>query len=58
MPVFIYLDEYPELNGHQSMAEYVQNRNEHKPHSEAERNFERLVKVAGLDPVELHNLLT
>lgn len=56
MPVFIYLDEYPELNGHQNIAEYLERKNEPNRLTPADRNFEKLCKVAGLKPEELHKL--
>ena len=56
MPVFIYLDEYPELNGHQNIAELLQRRQQGKL-MDADRNFDKMCKVAGLDPEELQRLL-
>jgi predicted ATPase len=55
--VFIYLDEYPELHGHQNILEYLQRRNNGSL-TAADRNFEKLVKVADLDPQQLHSLLS
>jgi hypothetical protein len=55
MPVFIFLDEYPELHGHQNIADYIARKGQ-KPQSEADRSFEKLCKVAGLDPVKLQDL--
>ena len=56
MPVFMYLEEYPELNGHQNIAEFLQRKeqNQQKP---ADVNFEKMCKVAGLRPEELQSLL-
>jgi predicted ATP-dependent endonuclease of OLD family len=56
LPVFLYLSDYPELNGHQNIAEYLK-RKEEGELTEADINFEKLVKVAELDPEELDALL-
>lgn len=56
LPTFIYVDEYPELDGHQNIADYIQ-RKSHNQRTNADRNFEKLCKVAGLKPDELQNLL-
>jgi len=55
MPKFVFLEEYPELPGHQNISEYMHRRthNQLKPSDE---NFERLCKVADLDPSRLHEL--
>jgi hypothetical protein len=57
MPIFIYQAEYPELEGHQNIPEYLDRlgRNEL---TEADKNFAKLMKVAGLDAAELNNLLS
>lgn len=56
LPVFVYVDEYPELDGHQNIADYLQRKaaNQRKA---ADLNFEKLCKVADLDPQQLHSLL-
>jgi energy-coupling factor transporter ATP-binding protein EcfA2 len=56
MPVFMYLEEYPELNGHQNIAEFLQ-RKEQNQQTPADVNFEKMCKVAGLRPEELQSLL-
>lgn len=56
MPVFMYLEEYPELNGHQNVAEFLQ-RKEQNQQTPADVNFEKMCKVAGLRPQELQSLL-
>lgn len=56
MPVFIYLDEYPELNGHQNIAEFLQRKGQNQLTS-TDVNFEKMCKVAGLNPQELFQLL-
>lgn len=55
IPVFIYLAEYSQLTGHQNTAEYLQRKAQSQP-TEADRNFEKLCKVAGLDPANLDQL--
>lgn len=56
MPVFMYLEEYPELNGRQNIAEFLQ-RKEQSQQTPADVNFEKMCKVAGLRPEELQRLL-
>lgn len=56
IPKFIYLDEYPELDGHQDVGAYVQRKSQGQ-RNEPDKNFEKLCKVAGLKPDELHGLL-
>jgi hypothetical protein len=56
LPVFLYLDDYPEIRGHQDIAAYLQRRQDGIA-SEADRNFQKLCKVAGLNPEQLQNLL-
>lgn len=56
IPKFIYVDEYPELNGHQDIAAYLQ-RKSSGAHTDSDKNFEKLCKVAGLKPDELQRLL-
>ena len=56
LPLFVYVAEFPELDGHQSLAEYVQNRTRGAALTTAEKNFEKLAKVAGFDPKGLHGI--
>lgn len=56
MPKFVYVAEFPDLSGHQNLAEYIQRRTEGKTLTEQETNFEKLAKIAGFDPKQLHNL--
>ena len=58
LPIFMYLSEYPVLEGHQSIQTLVDKINQNQSLDEAERNFMKLMKVAGLDPAELQRLLT
>ena len=55
MPIFVYVAEYPELTGHQNIAEFVSRRASNQL-TDADRNFEKMCKVAGLDPQQLHDL--
>lgn len=55
IPKFIYVDEYPELDGHQDISAYVQRKSQGLLEY-SDQNFEKLCKVAGLDPDELQKL--
>lgn len=57
IPTFIYVDEYSDLQGHQNISEYAQ-RKQQGQLSQADRNFEKLCKVSGLDPEELQSLFS
>lgn len=57
MPKFIYVDEYPELDGHQDISAYLQRLSQNNL-SDGDKNFEKLCKVAGLNPQELQTLLS
>jgi hypothetical protein len=57
LPIFIYFDEYPQLSGHQNIAEYLARKNtEPSQLTAADKNFEKMCKVADLDPTELERL--
>lgn len=55
IPKFIYVDEYPELDGHQDIAAYIQRKSQNQ-RNDSDKNFEKLCKVAGLNPDELQKL--
>lgn len=55
LPKFIYVDEYPELDGHQDIASYIHRKSQNQ-RNRSDENFEKLCKVAGLNPDELHKL--
>jgi predicted ATPase len=55
IPKFIYVDEYPGLDGHQDIAAYIQRKSQNQL-SDSDKNFEKLCKVAGLNPDELQKL--
>ena len=52
LPVFVMVDEYPELNGHHQMAEYTYHKQQGTL-TNADIHFEKLCKVAGISPDEL-----
>lgn len=56
LPTLIYISDYPELDGHQDLAEYTQRKKTGnlKP---SDLEFEKLMKVAGLNAATLHSLL-
>jgi predicted ATPase len=56
LPRFIYVDEYPALPGRQNIAEHLARKGWGQAAPE-QRNFEKLCKVAGLDPQQLQDLL-
>jgi hypothetical protein len=55
LPVFVYVEDYPELVGHQNIADYL-NRKGQNQLTEADKNFEKMCKVAGLNPKRLQEL--
>ncbi len=57
LPIFVYVDEYPELTGHQNIADFVARKNSNQL-TDAEHNFEKMCKVAGINPQNLHELHT
>ncbi len=54
LPVFLYFAEYPELQGHQNISSYIQRKSQNLL-TTADKDFEKLCKVADLDPATLHN---
>jgi hypothetical protein len=57
IPKFIYLEEYPELKGYQDISAFLQRKSQNQ-RNEADKNFEKLCKVAGLNPVKLQEHLS
>ena len=55
LPKFVYFDDYPEIPGHQNIPAYLQRKAEGASKTPDE-NFEKLCKVAGLDPTKLQEL--
>lgn len=56
LPTLFYAKDYPSLDGHQDVTAYL-SRKQNGILTEADREFERLLKVAGLDAETLHQLL-
>ena len=56
LPRFIYVDECPALPGRQNIAEHLARKGWGQD-APGQRNFEKLCKVAGLDPQQLQDLL-
>lgn len=56
LPIFIYLDDYPELDGHQNISEYLVRKSQGNI-QDPDIYFEKLCKVAGLKPDQLQDLL-
>lgn len=57
LPIFVYVDDYPELTGHQNIADYITRKKANPSQiTDADRNFEKMCKVADLNPEELHQL--
>ena len=56
LPIFVYLDDYPEIRGHQNIAEFL-DRKAKNGQADADLNFAKMCAVAGLDPEELHALV-
>ena len=56
LPVFMYLEDYPEISGHQDIAKFLKRKAEGQQ-TPADINFEKLCKVAGLSPKQLQQLL-
>ncbi|WP_246658505.1 AAA family ATPase [Mesorhizobium sp. GR13] len=55
LPVFMYLEDYPEIEGHQDIAQFLARKSQGQQ-TNADRNFEKLCKVAGLSPQQLQEL--
>lgn len=55
LPVFIYLEDYPEIEGHQDIAQFLARKSQGQQ-TNADLNFEKLCKVAGLSPKQLQEL--
>lgn len=55
LPTFMYLEDYPEIKGHQDIARFLRRKSEGQQ-TPADINFEKLCKVAGLSPKQLQEL--
>lgn len=58
LPTFIFLDDYPDLRGHQNLSELISRLDKPNQTTTADHNFMKLMKVAGLDPKQLRALLS
>lgn len=56
LPTLVYVDDYPALSGHQDIEQYLERKNAGQLEP-SDREFEKLLKVAGLDAEELNKLL-
>ncbi|MBM6581669.1 AAA family ATPase [Microvirga sp. BT689] len=56
VPLFIYVADFPELNGHQDIASFMHRRSQGLELDEAERNFQKLAKVADFSAEKLNSL--
>ncbi len=56
LPKFMFLEDYPEIKGQQDIAQFLQRKSAGTP-TLADKNFEKLCKVAGLSPDQLQTLL-
>jgi predicted ATP-dependent endonuclease of OLD family len=56
MPTFIFLDDYPTIKGHVNIDQFIQRKKQSSLTSD-DLYFQKLTKVAGLDPEELQSLL-
>ena len=55
LPHFVYLMEYPEIKGQQNIRDFL-DRKKNNIETDADINFEKMCKVAGLDPARLQQL--
>ena len=55
LPIFMYLEEYPKLNGYQNINEFLE-RQEQDNLTSSDKNFEKMCNVAGLQPEKLQEL--
>lgn len=57
LPLFVFIDEYPELPGKQNIAQFL-HRKQNGQLTDEDKCFEKLCKVADLDPAKLQQLLS
>lgn len=58
VPLFVYVAEFPEVNGKVVLSEFVSRKQNPASMTDADKNFEKLAKVAGLEPQQLQSLLS
>lgn len=56
LPRFLYLDQYPDIDGHQNLTEFEQRQREGTP-TPNDRYFAMLLQVSGIDPTRIEELL-
>lgn len=56
IPTFVYLADYPEIEGHQDISAFLQ-RKQQDQQTDADINFEKMCRVADLDPERLQELV-
>jgi energy-coupling factor transporter ATP-binding protein EcfA2 len=56
LPAFLYLDEYPDIDGHMDLPEFDRRRREGLTEL-GDRHFETLLRMAGIDPDSLEEIL-
>ncbi|MCG7495202.1 AAA family ATPase [Thalassobius sp. Cn5-15] len=56
LPTFVYLADYPEIEGHQDISAFLQ-RKQQDQQTDADINFEKMCRVADLDPERLQELV-
>tara|TARA_B110000211_G_C14093249_1_gene560761 strand:- start:248 stop:2245 length:1998 start_codon:yes stop_codon:yes gene_type:complete len=52
IPIFVYVDDYPDLSGHHNLNDYHTRFNQNALNKEDD-SFEKLCKVAGIEPLQL-----
>jgi len=57
LPTFVYLDEYPQFEGHQDIAAYLARKAQGQI-TAADRNFEKVCRLTGIVPSTFHELYT
>jgi predicted ATPase len=57
LPIFVYVADYPDLVGHQNIGEYLTRKAANPTKlTESDYSFEKMCKVAGINPQQLHKL--
>jgi predicted ATPase len=56
IPTFVYLADYPEIEGHQDISAFLQRKLQDQQ-TDADINFEKMCRVADLDPERLQELV-
>jgi energy-coupling factor transporter ATP-binding protein EcfA2 len=56
LPTIVYIDEYPDLEGHKNIAEYL-SRKSQGALTDSDINFEKMCQVADIEPEKLNELM-